>query len=57
VTEKGRRPPKEKPPGTTATDQQEASPGSTRIILWLILLYALGFAVMVVEDILSHTFI
>jgi len=43
------------------TDHPREKPGGekrlVRIIFWLLLIYALGLAILVLEDIMSHTYI
>ncbi len=42
-------------PGDAGAAGADAGPRVTRIILWLLLLYSLGLALMVLEDVLFHT--
>ncbi|HUT53470.1 MAG TPA: hypothetical protein VM658_08775 [bacterium] len=35
----------------------DESPAVSRIIFWLLLLYSLGLALMVLEDVLFHTYV
>jgi hypothetical protein len=44
-------------PDAAAGPGAEAGPRVTRIIFWLLLLYSLGLALMVLEDVLFHTYV
>ena len=57
MSEKSRQPAEESRSGPNPEKEDEEKPGRIRIVLWLVLLYTLGFALMVIEDILSHIFI
>lgn len=38
-------------------DRAQAGAPVTGIILWILLLYVLGYSLMVIEDLLNHVFI
>ena len=57
MDEKSRGPAEKKLPGDLSSDEHVTGTENPRIVLWLILLYALGLALLVIEDIISHSFI